>query len=108
MVEVTELKKGGWLKSAINPKHKGFCTPLSKKTCTPHRKALARRFKSGDLSKKEDGGKVKYLEGGKLDDPKKKMLLKKKVEMNVVMDKDGIKLDNFRQKLNNITKKGGL
>lgn len=108
MVDVTELKKGGWLKKAINPKHKGFCTPMTKATCTPHRKALAKRFKSGDLSKKEDGGKVKYLEGGKVNDPKKKMLIKKKVEMNVILGPDGIKLDDFRQKLNNITKKGGL
>lgn len=38
-----------FLKGAINPKHKGYCTPMSKKTCTPHRKALAKRFKSGDL-----------------------------------------------------------
>jgi hypothetical protein len=36
-----------WLKGAINPEHKGFCSPMSKKTCTPRRKALARRFKKG-------------------------------------------------------------
>lgn len=36
-----------FLQSAINPKHKGYCTPTSKKTCTPHRKALAMRFKKG-------------------------------------------------------------
>jgi hypothetical protein len=42
-----------WLKGAINQKHKGFCSPMSKKTCTPARKALARRFKSGDLSQNE-------------------------------------------------------
>ena len=34
-------KDGKWIQKAINPKHKGFCTPLSKKTCTPRRKALA-------------------------------------------------------------------
>lgn len=39
-----------WIQKAINPKHKGYCTPMTKKTCTPRRKALARRFKSGDLS----------------------------------------------------------
>jgi len=38
-----------WLKGALNPKHKGFCSPTSKKTCTPERKALAMRFKKGDL-----------------------------------------------------------
>lgn len=42
-----------WIKKAINPKHKGFCTPMTKATCTPRRKALARRFKKGgDLHKK--------------------------------------------------------
>lgn len=46
-----KLKKGGWIKGAINPSHKGFCSPMTKKTCTPKRKALARRFKSGDLHK---------------------------------------------------------
>lgn len=40
------LKKGGtvdkkWIQKAINPKHKGYCTPETKATCTPKRKALA-------------------------------------------------------------------
>jgi hypothetical protein len=40
------MKKGGakdknWIQKAVNPKHKGFCTPETKKTCTPKRKALA-------------------------------------------------------------------
>ena len=44
------FKKGGkadknWIQKAVNPKHKGFCTPMTKKTCTPRRKALARTFK---------------------------------------------------------------
>ena len=39
-----------WIQKAVNPKHKGFCTPESKPTCTPERKALADRFKKGDLS----------------------------------------------------------
>lgn len=30
-----------WIEKAINPKHKGYCTPETKKTCTPRRKALA-------------------------------------------------------------------
>ena len=43
-------KKGGkadkkWIQKAVNPKHKGYCTPMTKKTCTPRRKALARTFK---------------------------------------------------------------
>jgi hypothetical protein len=45
-----EYKKGGatndnWIQKAVNPKHKGYCTPMSKPTCTPKRKALARTFK---------------------------------------------------------------
>jgi hypothetical protein len=44
------LKEGGksdkkWIQKAVNPKHKGYCTPMTKKTCTPARKALARTFK---------------------------------------------------------------
>jgi hypothetical protein len=45
-------KKGGatkddkWIQKAVNPKHKGYCTPMSKPTCTPKRKALARTFKA--------------------------------------------------------------
>ena len=35
-----------WIQKAVNPKHKGFCTPETKKTCTPKRKALARTFKA--------------------------------------------------------------
>ena len=30
-----------WIQKAINPKHKGYCTPETKATCTPKRKALA-------------------------------------------------------------------
>ena len=49
------LKEGTnkkWIQKAINPKHKGYCTPMTKKTCTPARKALAKRFKKGgDLHK---------------------------------------------------------
>ena len=35
-----------WIQNAVNPKHKGFCTPMSKTTCTPKRKALAKTFKA--------------------------------------------------------------
>jgi len=36
----------------INPDHKGYCTPMTKPTCTPRRKALAKRLKpGGDLYK---------------------------------------------------------
>jgi hypothetical protein len=48
-------KDGNWIQKAINPAHKGYCTPMSKKTCTPRRKALAKRFKSGDLSHEHGG-----------------------------------------------------
>jgi len=45
------MKKGGstdknWIQKAVNPAHKGYCTPMSKPTCTPKRKALARTFKA--------------------------------------------------------------
>ena len=36
----------------IDPDHKGYCTPMTKKTCTPRRKALAKKLKpGGDLYK---------------------------------------------------------
>lgn len=50
--KVSIKKQGGWIQKAVNKEHLGFCTPLSKPTCTPHRKALARRFKSGEFRKK--------------------------------------------------------
>lgn len=40
------MAKKNWIQAAINPKHKGYCTPMSKSTCTPKRKALARTLKS--------------------------------------------------------------
>ena len=36
-----------WIQGAVNPEHRGYCTPMTKKTCTPARKRLARRFKKG-------------------------------------------------------------
>jgi len=44
--KVAKAKDGKWIQKAVNPKHKGFCTPESKKTCTPKRKALAHTFKA--------------------------------------------------------------
>jgi hypothetical protein len=46
-----KMAKGGstdknWIQKAVNPAHKGFCTPMSKPTCTPKRKALAKTFKA--------------------------------------------------------------
>ena len=49
------FKKGtdkNWIQKAVNPKHKGFCTPMTKKTCTPKRKALARTFKKMGKARK--------------------------------------------------------
>jgi len=45
-VQVLSEKKK-WIQSAINPEHEGYCTPMTKSTCTPRRKALAKRFKKG-------------------------------------------------------------
>ena len=44
-----------WIQKAVNPKHKGFCTPMTKKTCTPKRKALARTFKKMGKARKGKG-----------------------------------------------------
>tara|TARA_R110000868_G_scaffold223401_2_gene475289 strand:+ start:1284 stop:1619 length:336 start_codon:yes stop_codon:yes gene_type:complete len=40
-----KVSKKNWIQEAVNPKHKGYCTPMTKKTCTPKRKALAVTFK---------------------------------------------------------------
>ena len=39
-------KDKNWIQKAVNPAHKGYCTPMTKPTCTPKRKALARTFKA--------------------------------------------------------------
>ncbi len=41
----TKKKDDKWIQKAVNPKHKGYCTPVTKKTCTPKRKALAMTLK---------------------------------------------------------------
>lgn len=53
------MKEGGttdkkWIQKAVNPKHKGYCTPMSKPTCTPKRKALAQTFKKMAKARKKD------------------------------------------------------
>src|SRR3990167_5242350 len=60
------MSKHRWLQKAINPQHKGFCTPISKKSCTPRRKALARTLKKMARNrKKEHGGEIeKFPLGG--------------------------------------------
>jgi hypothetical protein len=43
----------------INPKHKGYCTPMTKSTCTPKRKALAKTLKKHHgFHKKAEGGLI--------------------------------------------------
>jgi hypothetical protein len=43
--KVEKAEGGKWIQKAINPKHKGYCTPMTKATCTPRRKALAKTLK---------------------------------------------------------------
>lgn len=59
-----DYKKGGshWIQGAINPAHKGYCTPLSNPHCHGARRRLALLFKrKHGFHKKELGG---YQEGG--------------------------------------------
>jgi len=37
--------KKNWIAGAVNPKHEGYCTPMTKKTCTGKRKAFAQTMK---------------------------------------------------------------
>ena len=48
----TAKKDKKWIQKAVNPAHKGFCTPLSKATCNPKRKALAKTFKAMGRARK--------------------------------------------------------
>lgn len=57
-LEISKLKKGGWIQKAVNPKHKGYCTPMTKSTCTPRRKALAKTFKKHHGFHKQQGGTI--------------------------------------------------
>lgn len=59
------LKKGGkapekkdWIKNAVNPDHKGYCTPMTKETCTPKRKAFAETMKKHHGFHKAEGGSL--------------------------------------------------
>lgn len=51
--KVAKAKDGNWIQKAVNPKHKGYCTPMTKSTCTKKRKALAQTFKA--MAKKRKG-----------------------------------------------------
>lgn len=62
---IPKSKKGSssknWIQKAVNPAHKGYCTPMTKSTCTPHRKALAKRFKTMAKARKhQDGGIINW------------------------------------------------
>jgi hypothetical protein len=52
-----EYKEGGSMHIKLNPKHKGFCTPISKSTCTGKRKQFA--LNARKWNKKADGGDIK-------------------------------------------------
>jgi len=42
-----------WMQDAVNPKHEGYCTPMSKPACTKKRKTLAKTFKKMAKQKNE-------------------------------------------------------
>jgi hypothetical protein len=49
---MAKAKDKNWIQKAVNPKHKGFCTPMTKATCTKKRKALAKTFKAMGRARK--------------------------------------------------------
>ncbi len=63
--DIDEMKKGGF---KINPAHKGWCTPMTKSTCTGKRRQFAINAKN-HFKKQEDGGYIGYQQGGKLKMP---------------------------------------
>ena len=48
----SKKKDKDWIQKAVNPDHEGYGTPMTKSTCTPRRKALAKTFKK--MGKKRD------------------------------------------------------
>ena len=44
--------KKNWIQGTVNPAHKGFCSPMTKKSCTPARKRLAKTFKAMGRARK--------------------------------------------------------
>ena len=44
-----------WLQKAVDPKHEGYCTPMTKKTCTGKRKAFAQTMKKHHGFHKKEG-----------------------------------------------------
>ena len=49
ILDAANLNEKNWIQGAI--KHPGRCTPITKKGCTGRAKALALRFKKGDIHK---------------------------------------------------------
>ena len=60
MKEKADKKDKDWIQKAVNPDHEGYCTPMTKDTCTPQRKALAKTFKK--MGKKRDAEVVSKKE----------------------------------------------
>jgi hypothetical protein len=99
-----------WIQKAVDPAHKGYCKPMTKDTCTPKRKALAKRFKAGiedegvsetnaflenvrqKISEYDEGGEDRY--NGKLDQIKAEISqVKSKLGTNrspYVFEKNGL------------------
>jgi len=84
-----------WIQKAVDPAHKGYCTPMTKDTCTPRRKALAKRFKKGiDEEKGEDIEQVEIekdevgdeIKGGKADKKKPKDFDKEQLAMGLKVE----------------------
>ena len=51
-LDTDEAKDKDWIQKAVDPDHEGYCTPMTKSTCTPKRKALAKTFKK--MGRKRD------------------------------------------------------
>ena len=78
---LTEDKK--WIQKAVDPEHKGYCTPMSKPTCTPQRKALAKRFKKGI---ENESVNLNMLYGGQYD--YKKIVNELKAKIDALLQKE--------------------
>lgn len=87
------MEKKNWIQKAVNKEHKGYCTPMTKPTCTPKRKNLAKTFKENAKKwKHEKGGKVENTFGKDQPFPKiNKVAEKKQKGGNVTATADSTK-----------------
>lgn len=85
---VEEEKDNKWIQNAINPEHEGDCTPMTKPSCTPAKKAFAVRAKHHELGEDMEGAEgMEGMEGAEgMEEPKEKSVEEKYEELVTFVD----------------------